>query len=718
MKKSKLKSSVLQITALLLFFAMAFGITGAAAGLFRDSAAEEEDADSLFDQLFRPGTQAPSDGIDDPSNPPTSTDRPTDPGTPGVSAGYLQNLSNAFNTGLIQGYLEDRTSVSLTERAKLHSLLTAAIATVDGTVSPVTYQSYTGDGYQLVRKLHLNYDYTAGTETIIRYSKQYSNKDASYIIIATPYLVGRKTVQSYMGYLLISRVEYRQIAIPIPPSTEDADPPVTTPPTTEEPITTPPTTNEPVTTPPTTGEPITNPPITDTPTTNLPITNPPVTGEPTTNPPATGDPIPDVPITVPDTTTVPETGAEPEAPVTPPSAEPETPVTTPTTEPVNPPETTPAAGEIVPDPTEPAEPTVDPTEPTVEPDEPSNESSQPSSAAEVPNVSPQENESEAFETVAVTVLSIYDRNGNLLVDDIGSMQPHYARDYSNRPVFKDADGKLYAFDGKKFLETDQGKLRTELSYDYPAYPLGEYKDIYEAHYNEATDGYHYINYKNGGSVVTANYRYAFNFGPEGYAIILTETDNFLQIINRRKSQIFKPGKQYTFYTDPTTGKKQYVKDFYAFPSIMGIESIGAAGFDHGYLRLRIKTVSMMSDSIGKVVLDKDYLVNTSGEKFNIPEGCTLEGYSDGILLLRTREGLYGYYSIEGDWIAQPLYTYARPFVQGLAVLGSADGTVGMIDTKGNIVLPFVFTSIEDVSSGLIVTYCEGVGYETYELTKK
>ena len=34
MKKSKLKSSVLQITAILLFFATAFGITAGAAGLF------------------------------------------------------------------------------------------------------------------------------------------------------------------------------------------------------------------------------------------------------------------------------------------------------------------------------------------------------------------------------------------------------------------------------------------------------------------------------------------------------------------------------------------------------------------------------------------------------------------------------------------------------------------------------------------------------------
>ena len=680
MKKSKLKSSVLQIIALLLFFAMAFGVTAAAAGLFESGSAGDKDADSLFDQLFRPGTQAPSDEKDDPSNPPSSTDQPTDPNHPGISAGFVQNLSNAFNTGLIQGYVEDRTSVSLTERAKIHNLLTAAIATVDGAVSPVTYQSYIADGYQLVRKLHLNYDYTAGTETIIRYSKQYSNKDASYTVIATPYLVGRKTVQSYMGYLIISRVEYHQIYVPQPPATETTDAPTTIPP-----VTTSPSTNIPSTGTPATTAPITTAPATGTPTTGAPATSTPTTGAPTTAAPVTTAPATSAPATVP-ATSAPATVPVTEAPST-------QPVTAPTTVPATQPVTTPTTAGV--------------TAPLTEPSEEPAETNSPSSASAAPG-----------ETVAVTILSIYDRNGNLLVDDIGSKQPYFARDYSNRPVFKDEDGKLYAFDGKSFIEVTQSNLRSELPYDYPAIPLGEYKNNYEAYYDATTDGYHYINYTNGSTVVNGNYRYAFNFGPEGYAIVLTETNNILQVIRRSTGQVFKPGKQYTFYVDPNTGKKQYVKDYYAFPSIMGIESIGASGFDHGYLRLRIITSSMMSDSLGKVVLDKDYLVDTTGAKFNIPEGCTLEGYSDGILLLRTNEGLYGYYSIEGDWIAQPLYTYARPFVQGLAVLGSADGTVGMIDTKGNIVLPFVYTSIEDVSSGLIVTYCEGVGYETYELIKK
>jgi hypothetical protein len=51
----------------------------------------------------------------------------------------------------------------------------------------------------------------------------------------------------------------------------------------------------------------------------------------------------------------------------------------------------------------------------------------------------------------------------------------------------------------------------------------------------------------------------------------------------------------------------------------------------------------------------------------------------------------------------------------VAVLGFEDGTKGMIDTEGNIVLPFVFTSLSNLSSGVVTGYVESVGWETYYL---
>ena len=632
MNKIKRKATVKQSIALLLFFALAFGVTATAAGLFASTHSAEGGVDSPWiDQI---GTET-TNGSNDLPPTPESTDQPDDPDNPGVIAGYVQNLRDAFHTGLIRGYTENRATVSLSDRVQLHQLLTAAIETTDGDLTPILYKSYSADSHKLVKRLQLDYDYVSGTETIIRYSKQYNNKDASYLTVATPYLIGRKTVQSYMGYLIISRVELRQVEVILPPATTDE--PSTLPPvTTDEPITEVlPATSEPVITGPATNEPSTAPAVTDKP----------ISTEPTTTIPLTSETLPQ---TAPAIEEEQSTASTPSAALS---------------------QTDDAEDEIV------------------------------------------------YETVEVTVLSIYDRNGKLLVDDIGTKEPYYARDYSNRPVFKDADGNLFAFDGKNFLATDKGNLRSELFYDYPAYPLGEYKSVYEAHYNPETGYYEFINYKNGKKVINDQYLFAFNFGTEGYAVIGSEYNNVLKVINRQKRVMFNAGSNYVFYRDPNTGKKHYVRDYFYLPDTFGLESIGCAGFDNGYLRIRIKTLSKMSDALNAVVKDEYYLVNKSGKKFSIPEGYTLEGYSDGVLLL-SKDGLYGYYSIEGKWIAQPIYSYARPFVQGLAVVGSKDGTVGMIDTTGNIVLPFVYTSIEDVSSGLIVTYCEGIGYETYEMIAK
>lgn len=697
MNKIKRKATVKQSIALLLFFALAFGVTATAAGLFASTHSAEGGVDSPWiDQI---GTET-TNGSNDLPPTPESTDQPDDPDNPGVIAGYVQNLRDAFHTGLIRGYTENRATVSLSDRVQLHQLLTAAIETTDGDLTPILYKSYSADSHKLVKRLQLDYDYVSGTETIIRYSKQYNNKDASYLTVATPYLIGRKTVQSYMGYLIISRVELRQIEVILPPTTTDE--PSTLPPvTTDEPITeVPPATSEPITDLPATSE-----PVTDVPATSEPVTDAPATSEPITEVPATSEPITDLPITsVPDTSTPATsepvtsepviTGPATNVPSTDPAVTDEPITTEPTT-------TIPPTSEILPQ-----------TAPAIE--EEQSTASTPSAALSQTDDAEDEI---VYETVEVTVLSIYDRNGKLLVDDIGTKEPYYARDYSNRPVFKDADGNLFAFDGKNFLATDKGNLRSELFYDYPAYPLGEYKSVYEAHYNPETGYYEFINYKNGKKVINDQYLFAFNFGTEGYAVIGSEYNNVLKVINRQKRVMFNAGSNYVFYRDPNTGKKQYVRDYFYLPDTFGPESIGCAGFDNGYLRIRIKTLSKMSDALNAVVKDEFYLVNKSGKKFSIPEGYTLEGYSDGVLLL-SKDGLYGYYSIEGKWIAQPIYSYARPFVQGLAVVGAKDGTVGMIDTTGNIVLPFVYTSIEDVSSGLIVTYCEGIGYETYEMIAK
>lgn len=140
---------------------------------------------------------------------------------------------------------------------------------------------------------------------------------------------------------------------------------------------------------------------------------------------------------------------------------------------------------------------------------------------------------------------------------------------------------------------------------------------------------------------------------------------------------------------------------YAEPLLLGLDSIGSLYFDDGLVRIR--QVDIDSQFTDKLSGDYSYLVDAKGNKFNIPSGYDLVAYSDGVLLLE-KDGFYGYYSNEGRWIAQPIYTYARPFAEGLGVIGFSGAKKGVVDTEGNLIIPFAYEYISQVSSGVIALY--------------
>lgn len=313
-------------------------------------------------------------------------------------------------------------------------------------------------------------------------------------------------------------------------------------------------------------------------------------------------------------------------------------------------------------------------------------------------------------------------DGTVIFADLGEMVPAYARDFTNAPLFKNADGsKFYALRCKEESDVStysleavvQEKVRVGLSYDYPATPVGLYQDKFELSYRTDRGFYLYYNYKNMQRCMSTHILFGFNFGKEGLAVVQKSDERQAYIINSSGKNVFK-GQTSPWVDIGGANGKLYVIYRYQLPKTFGIESMGCQGFDNGWVRLLVQTVTAVH---GTLVAEEYRLMNTEGKFFNIPTGYTLEGYSDGVLLLE-KDGLYGYYSIDEKWIAQPIYTYARPFIQGLAVVGYTGGTVGMIDTEGNIVLPFVFTSLSDVSSGRIVGFCENVGFTVFSVMKK
>ena len=167
---------------------------------------------------------------------------------------------------------------------------------------------------------------------------------------------------------------------------------------------------------------------------------------------------------------------------------------------------------------------------------------------------------------------------------------------------------------------------------------------------------------------------------------------------------------------------RYVTEYMLPPLTNGIESIGYYYFDSGLTRVRKQTVDYYNYAVRnvvRVVEDNSVLIRPDGSEYELPAGYTLEGYSEGIILLRHDEdGKYGFLSAEGEWIAQPIYSSATPFIGGVAVLETDDGRFGMIDLAGNIILPFAYDSISQNSDGRIAAYRAENGWSIFRLMEK
>ena len=186
---------------------------------------------------------------------------------------------------------------------------------------------------------------------------------------------------------------------------------------------------------------------------------------------------------------------------------------------------------------------------------------------------------------------------------------------------------------------------------------------------------------------------------EGLAAAVTE-DGKLIYLGQYGYPAFLSEKNYYYY-------EWYVTEYLLPPLTSGRESIGFYYYDHGLVRARRQIVDWHAKTYwhtNRVALDEDCLLDREGNIFPIPEGYDIVSYSDGVILLES-EGKYGYMDYTGAWIAQPIYDYARPFSEGLAVAGFADGTRLMLDTEGNIVIPTGrYAYLSDVSSGVIAGY--------------
>lgn len=205
--------------------------------------------------------------------------------------------------------------------------------------------------------------------------------------------------------------------------------------------------------------------------------------------------------------------------------------------------------------------------------------------------------------------------------------------------------------------------------------------------------------------------YAFS---EGYACVVDDY-GVLKVINT--SGRVTARLRYEYRTDAAHGYTYMVRTYYQ-PFYQDIYSLGYYYFDHGLMRVRVLEHELNEgDVVNYITADYDILIDPYGNEFELPAGYRLVSYSDGVLLLE-REGRYGYYHRDGYWIAQPIYTYAMPFVEGIGIIGDVDGVRGAVDTAGNVVIPFDYEYISTPSSGVISCYSEEGGWLLLAKTEK
>lgn len=162
---------------------------------------------------------------------------------------------------------------------------------------------------------------------------------------------------------------------------------------------------------------------------------------------------------------------------------------------------------------------------------------------------------------------------------------------------------------------------------------------------------------------------------------------------------------------------RYVTEYLLPPLTHGLESMGSFYYDDGLVMVRRQVIDYWNyemRGLTRVVNEKNCLLRLDGTEYTLPAGFELESYSDSMAIL-SKNGKYGVFDVAGEWIAQPIYASATPFISGLSVLTLPDGRCGMIDKQGNIVLPFTYDSISTISGNLIATYRTENGWAMYKV---
>lgn len=292
-----------------------------------------------------------------------------------------------------------------------------------------------------------------------------------------------------------------------------------------------------------------------------------------------------------------------------------------------------------------------------------------------------------FVTDSEGKVSLYYNDGTLLYESIPEDLVFMgARDENDDPVFK--QGKKYVYYSAQkgeFVTSpyDPARDYRGIEFDYPSYYGKTNNDIFRT-----VSGSNYWGYakSNGDGVVGPGWRYrgAYAFR-DGFGLCW-DSKNRIHIHN-------------------DSGTEKFTDIHLLRPEHDGIENLGYYMFEYGLMRARLVTY----DSKGNIETDREVILGKNGKEYHIAPDYNVVSYSDGVFLME-KNGLYGYMSHTGEWLCEPKYTYARPFVEGLGVIGTEGGRKGIMTTSGEWAVEPVFSQITDCSGGVIALYDKMLGH--------
>ena len=297
-------------------------------------------------------------------------------------------------------------------------------------------------------------------------------------------------------------------------------------------------------------------------------------------------------------------------------------------------------------------------------------------------------------------LEFYSKDGGLISDSF-TLSPFYRRDKNGNALYTDGT-KFYFLSDNEFVESDYVPdsdtrvIDYENTADFASDTSGNYFK------SDAETGLYAVFNSAGEKLTDYNYVKIYGYS-EGLAAAV-HTDGSISYLDTDGKVVFKGLISYRSMSD------RYVHRIYCAPDTMGPESIGFIYFDNGLVMTRQKIADYVY--LDNIISDSQTVLKADGKKLGLPEDYLPVSSADGVVVAE-KDGYYGAFSKDENWVLHPKYEDIAPYLEGLSVV-KYDGKYGVYDTVGNEILPLLFDYISPVSGGKIVTYSEEFGFIVFE----